>query len=91
LKRIREDADAAGIPISICGEAAGRPLEAMAFAALGFTRLSMPASGVGPVKRLVLSLDAAKAADAVSAMLKSDASSVRGELTDFANRNDIAL
>lgn len=91
LKRIREKADAAGIPISICGEAAGRPLEAMTFAALGFTRLSMPASGVGPVKRLVLSLDVAKAAEAVSAMLESDAASLRAELTDFANRSEIAL
>ncbi len=91
LKRIRVDADASNLPISICGEAAGRPLEAMAFAALGFTRLSMPASGVGPVKKLLLSLDASVASEALDAMLASDARSLRGELTEFANRNGVAL
>src|SRR5690606_19758535 len=68
LKRIREDAEAAGLQISICGEAAGRPLEALAFTALGYRRLSMPASGVGPVKQLVLSLDAAAARDELDRM-----------------------
>ena len=91
LKRIREDADAAGLQVSICGEAAGRPLEAMAFAALGFRRLSMPASGIGPVKRLVLSLDARDAAVAVARMLRSDGPTIRGELTDFAVARGYAL
>ncbi len=91
LKRIRDDADAAGMQISICGEAAGRPLEALAFAALGFRRLSMPASGVGPVKRLVLSLDARQAGDAVARMINSGAPSIRTELTEFANKNGYAL
>jgi phosphotransferase system enzyme I (PtsP) len=91
LKRIREDADAVGLPVSICGEAAGRPLEAMAFTALGFTRLSMPASGVGPVKKLLLSLDANVASRAVDAMLNTDARSLRGELTEFAKCNAVAL
>jgi phosphotransferase system enzyme I (PtsP) len=91
LKRILEDAYAAGLQVSICGEAAGRPLEALAFAALGFRRLSMPASGVGPVKRLILSLDAGAASKAVARMLNSDAPTIRGELTDFATTNGCAL
>lgn len=91
LGRIREDADEAGLQLSICGEAAGRPLEALAFIALGFRRLSMPASGIGPVKRLVLSLDAHAAAEEVANMLNSNAASLRSELTEFAKRNDIAL
>ena len=91
LKRIREDAEAAGLQISICGEAAGRPLEAIAFLALGFRRLSMPASGVGPVKRMLLSLDTRVASDAITPMLRSDAPSIRGELTAFAASKDYAL
>lgn len=91
LKRIREDAEGAGLQISICGEAAGRPLEAIAFLALGFRRLSMPASGVGPVKRMLLSLDTRVAADAVTPMLRSDAPSIRRELTAFATGEDYAL
>jgi phosphotransferase system enzyme I (PtsP) len=91
LKRIREDADAAGIQVSICGEAAGRPLEAIAFAALGFRRLSMPASGVGPVKRLILSLDAREAETAVARMMRYDMPTIRGELTEFAVAQGYAL
>ena len=33
-------------PVSLCGEAASRPLEAMTLVGLGLTSLSMPASGV---------------------------------------------
>ncbi|MEJ0060990.1 MAG: phosphoenolpyruvate--protein phosphotransferase [Terricaulis sp.] len=91
LERIRKDADEAGLPLSICGEAAGRPLEAMAFVALGFTRLSMPASGIGPVKRLMLSLDVRTASETLAELMKSPRASIRSELAEFALRNDIAL
>jgi phosphotransferase system, enzyme I, PtsP len=91
LRRIREDADAAGVPISICGEAAGRPLEAIAFTALGFRRLSMPASGIGPVKQLILSLDAREATAAVARMMRYDMPTIRGELTEFAKARGYAL
>jgi phosphotransferase system enzyme I (PtsP) len=43
----------AGVPLSICGEAAGRPLEAMALAGLGVTTLSMSASSIMPVKSVL--------------------------------------
>lgn len=91
LRRVREDADAAGLQISVCGEAAGRPLEALAFAALGYRRLSMPASGVGPVKRLLRSLDLSKAVASVDALLASDASSVRADLFRFAKDSGFEL
>ncbi|MDE2574613.1 MAG: GAF domain-containing protein [Rhodospirillales bacterium] len=48
---------AAGVPVSVCGEAAARPLEAMALAAIGIRSLSMPASGVLPMKALLAALD----------------------------------
>lgn len=91
LKRVRDDAGAAGLPISICGEAAGRPLEAIAFVALGFRRLSMPASGIGPVKRALLSLDARAATVAVERMLRFESPSIRAELTEFAEAQGCAL
>jgi phosphotransferase system enzyme I (PtsP) len=91
LKRIREDADAADLHVSICGEAAGRPLEALAFVALGFRRLSMPASGIGPVKGLVLALDAGAAAVGVERMLRGEGASIRSELTEFASEMNLPL
>ncbi|MBL8536510.1 MAG: phosphoenolpyruvate--protein phosphotransferase [Hyphomonadaceae bacterium] len=91
LKRIREDADAAGLPLSICGEAAGRPIEAMAFLALGFRRLSMPASGIGPIKRLILSLDTRAAGEAVEALLASSSASIRADLAAMAETQGYVL
>ena len=39
LKRIQEACAETGTPVSVCGEMAGRPLEAFALVALGFERL----------------------------------------------------
>jgi phosphotransferase system enzyme I (PtsP) len=91
LKRIREDADAAGLPISICGEAAGRPLEALAFLALGYRRLSMPASGIGPVKKLILSANARALASELEPLLECDADSLRGEIARIAGEHNVSL
>jgi len=39
--------------LSFCGEDAGRPVEALCFAALGFRSLSMRPASIGPVKSLI--------------------------------------
>jgi phosphotransferase system enzyme I (PtsP) len=91
LNMVRQQAGAAGLQLSICGEAAGRPLEALAFIALGFRRLSMPAPGIGAIKKMVLSLDATAAAAALSRALQQPAASVRGDLLEFARLHDVAL
>jgi phosphotransferase system, enzyme I, PtsP len=44
-------------PLSLCGEMAGRPLEAMALIGLGYRSISMSPASIGPVKSMVLSLD----------------------------------
>jgi phosphotransferase system enzyme I (PtsP) len=38
-------------PLSFCGEDAGRPIEAVCFAAMGLRTLSMRPASIGPVKR----------------------------------------
>jgi phosphotransferase system enzyme I (PtsP) len=57
LATLLTQADAAGVPISVCGEAASRPLEAMLLAALGYRNLSMPALALMPVKAMLAELD----------------------------------
>jgi phosphotransferase system enzyme I (PtsP) len=84
LKFISDGCARAGKPASVCGEIAGRPLEAMALIGLGFDRLSMPAAGVGPVKRLVLGLDARKVEAAMAPLLESREPSVRASLQALA-------
>ena len=44
-------------PVSFCGEDAGRPVEAVVFAALGMRSLSMRPASIGPVKHLMRRLD----------------------------------
>ncbi len=44
------------MPVSVCGDMAGDPLEAMMLLGLGFATLSMPPAGIGPVKAMVRSL-----------------------------------
>jgi phosphotransferase system enzyme I (PtsP) len=46
-----------GTPLSFCGETAGRPLEALALAAVGFRDLSMRPAAIGPVKRALIAAD----------------------------------
>jgi phosphotransferase system enzyme I (PtsP) len=80
-----------GTPVSVCGEMAGRPLEAFVLVALGFERLSMPPTGVGPVKQMVLSCDREAARRGVSALLKSSAGSVRNEIETLARKLYLAV
>jgi phosphotransferase system enzyme I (PtsP) len=86
LKFVQEQCAEAGLQLSICGEAAGRPLDAMALAALGFTRLSMPAAGIGPVKRLLRSIDLRAVRAELLPLLSARQSGIRSELLTIAQR-----
>jgi phosphotransferase system enzyme I (PtsP) len=86
LKTIQQACADTGTPVSVCGEMAGRPLEAFALLALGFDRLSMPPAGIGPVKQMVLSCDREAARRNVEALLKTSAGSLRGEIETLARK-----
>jgi len=56
LKSIIKQCNSTKTPISLCGEMAGRPLDAMALIGIGFRTLSMSPSSIGPVKTMIRSL-----------------------------------
>ena len=60
LKFIATGCKVNNTPVSVCGEIAGRPLEAACLVALGYETLSMPVTGIGPVKSALLALNAEK-------------------------------
>ncbi len=91
LKTICDACADTGTPVSVCGEMAGRPLEAFALVGLGFNRLSMPPGGIGPVKAMVLSLDGVAARRGLLAVLKSGAGSVRNEIETLARKLNVAV
>ncbi len=71
-------ADARGIPVAVCGEAAGDADAVGLLVGLGVRELSVPPSRVAEVKRLVRELDPAAAADlARRALSLADAGAVR--------------
>jgi phosphotransferase system enzyme I (PtsP) len=91
LQSIQKACAETGTPVSVCGELAGRPLEAFALICLGFTRLSAPAGGVGPVKRMILSTDLQTARRGMDKLLGSSAGSVRNEIESLARKLNVGL
>ena len=65
------------MPLTLCGEMAGRPIEALALIALGFRSLSMAPASIGPVKTMILALDASRAAKVVDDLLKKGTTDIR--------------
>jgi len=45
------------VPVTLCGEMAGKPLESMVLLGLGLRSISMSPASIGPVKSMILSLD----------------------------------
>jgi len=91
LAGIVEAAGSAGVPVSLCGEMAGRPLEALALLAIGFRNISMAPASVGPVKSMVLATHLGQAGEEVRALMDAGAASIRDGLAEFARRHDIPV
>ena len=81
--------NAAGVPVSLCGEMAGRPLDAMALVGLGFRNLSMPAGAVGPVRAMVRSLAVAPLADYLEPLIGGSDHSLRLHLRAYARDHGV--
>jgi phosphotransferase system, enzyme I, PtsP len=80
-----------GTPLSMCGEMAGDPLEAMVLIALGFRSFSMAATAIGPVKAMIRSLDAGALARYVDEIGERPDHSLRRWLEAFARDHAVAL
>ncbi|HWI88394.1 MAG TPA: phosphoenolpyruvate--protein phosphotransferase [Sphingomicrobium sp.] len=91
LKRVLDAARAATVPVRICGEMAGRPLEAMALVGIGAENFSITPAGVGPVKAMVRSLDAAAIRSRLDQLLSRPPKDMRKALTDWARRHNVTI
>ncbi|WP_380057161.1 phosphoenolpyruvate--protein phosphotransferase [Falsihalocynthiibacter sp. SS001] len=83
LENIVERCNSTQTPISFCGEDAGRPIEALCFAAMGFRVLSMRPASIGPVKHLLRRVDLAEAKQVIDAARESGAQSVRPAVQEW--------
>lgn len=80
-------------PLTLCGEMASKPLPAMALIGLGFRSVSMTATAIGPVKAMLLALDADKLGQELNAALDETRSqeTIRTLLTRFAAENGVPV
>ncbi len=91
VERCRAARGGRGIPLTVCGEMAGVPLEAMALIGLGVRRLSMSAAAVGPVKAMVRSVDVAVLEDFVLRLTGTGGHSLRNRLAGHARDHNVAI
>ncbi|MEZ5871135.1 MAG: phosphoenolpyruvate--protein phosphotransferase [Nitratireductor sp.] len=91
LKGIADKANARNMPLTLCGEIAGKPLSAMALFAIGFRAVSMAPSAIGPVKAALRQLDLGKLESVLIPELARPVSegTIREMLTGFAMENGI--
>ncbi|TYB87584.1 phosphoenolpyruvate--protein phosphotransferase [Oceaniovalibus sp. ACAM 378] len=72
-----------GTPVSFCGEDAGRPIEAMCFAAMGLRTLSMRPASIGPVKHLLRRVDLGQVKEVIDGVFESGEQSARPAIMDW--------
>ena len=83
LEQVVARCDAHNVPLSFCGEDAGRPVEALCFAAIGFRTLSMRPASIGPVKHLIRQVDLSEVKAVIDDARDSGVQSVRRAVSDY--------
>jgi phosphotransferase system enzyme I (PtsP) len=93
LKQIADKAKQHHKPVTLCGELASQPVGALALMAIGYRSMSVSASSVGPVKAMLLDLDAAKATALMRPLLGSARlnGTVRQKLEEFAQAEGLQM
>ena len=92
LRHIVDMARRYNVPITMCGELAGKTVEALALMSIGMTRLSMSPPSIGPIKEMVLGARTrARSATSVAAALLEGptASGIRELLLDWVERQGL--
>ncbi len=91
LAHVRELCAVHRVPVSICGELGGRPLEAMALLGLGYRRFSLPSASIGPVKRMVRSVNGRRLERAVAEALTKNRIDMRAPMREIADAQGVKL
>jgi phosphotransferase system enzyme I (PtsP) len=80
-------------PVTLCGELASKPIGALTLVALGYRSLSLTPSAVGPVKSMLLELDAEKALAAIGPLLDHSETgmTLRQRIEQFAASENLQL
>ena len=93
LRHIVDMARRYNVPITMCGELAGRPVEALALMSIGMTRLSMSPPAIGPIKEMLLGLELGPIKTSIaSALLEgADGGPIRDLLLEWSERQGLVI
>jgi len=91
LQSVRQACEAAGKPLSLCGEMAGFPIDAMTLIGIGFRNLSVVPSAVGPVKSMARSLNVGQLQQYLETIVHLDDRSLREKLRGFARDHGVEV
>ncbi len=91
LARVANACREAGVPVGVCGEMGGRPLEAMAILGLGIDRLSITPAAVGSVKAMIRSLDIGALRAQMPDWLAEAPRNMRGRMEEWAAEREVAI
>ena len=91
LRDIVERCRVHGVRLSLCGEMASKPLEAMVLIGLGIRHLSLAAAEIGPVKAMVRSIVAAELRRYLDLLIDLPDHSLRGRLRAYAQDHGVVL
>lgn len=93
LKHIVDMARRYNVPLTMCGELAGRTVEALALLSIGMTKLSMSPPSIGPIKEMILGTELTPIRNSISAALLEGAygPSIRELLLDWAGRQGLVI
>jgi len=91
VRQIVRSASEAGGDLSLCGEMAGRPLDAMALIGLGVRTLSMQPANIGPIKMMIRSVDLSELSQFVERLCGRTDHSLRTRLAAYAAERGIVL
>jgi phosphotransferase system enzyme I (PtsP) len=89
LEQLVVAAKAAGVPVSVCGEAASKPLEALVIAAMGVTTLSMPSSAVLPIKAMLSQVDLHSFRSVLAAIRRGGGMGLRDPIATWAREHGL--
>jgi len=90
LKSIQTQCDLAQMPLSICGEMAGTPLEALALIGLGYRTLSMSAAAVPKIKNMIRNLNHKEISDYMATICVPSENNIRKRLQNFTKSHGIS-
>ncbi|OEO30569.1 phosphoenolpyruvate--protein phosphotransferase [Devosia insulae DS-56] len=93
LKHIVDMARRYNVPLTMCGELAGRTVEALALLSIGMTNLSMSPPSIGPIKEMILGTELTPIRNSISAALLEGAHGpgIRELLLDWAGRQGLVI